>query len=63
MVRNVYVLGVCTVFACLLFSSWCAAGMLVQSSTLEELEAMSPELSTGRFALRGKAANGYNNIT
>lgn len=49
--------------ACLLFSSCCAAGMLVQSSALEELEAMSLELSAGGFALRGKAANGYNNIT
>lgn len=62
MVRNVYVSGVCAVLACLLFSSCCAAGMLVQSSALE-LEAMSLELSAGGFALRGKAANGYNNIT
>lgn len=63
MVRNVYVSGVCAVLACLLFSSCCAAGMLVQSSAFEELEAMSLELSAGGFALRGKAANGYNNIT
>lgn len=49
MVRNVHVSGVCGV--CLL-SSCCAAGMLVQSSALEELDAMSLELSAGGFALR-----------
>lgn len=43
-----------------LLSSCCAAGMLVQSSALEELDAMSLELSAGGFALR---LLGYNNIT